>query len=217
MILMNTLAISPCFPLHRTLPRKRRGFGLLEVILVFAIVIGAAAVAFIASQNATTAASVDHDRTMVNVVGSTALQMYGANWNGAGSPVQTEFYAAPAQFGPGFCAVDPNTFIPGCYVTLTGEPLRFIELSNTSGGNIVGVGVALAFDDLTQGQCNALLAGGTPLMGAAGAYATSPPTQVLHNQNDVMNFCAANASGGMESSIYIVYTPTGLVPPAPTP
>lgn len=211
---MNTLALSPSFPLHRSLPRKRRGFGLLEVILVFAIVIGAAAVIFYVNQSATTAAEVDHDRTMMNVVESNALAMYGANWNGAGAPVMTEFNTAPAQFAPGFCDVDPNTFIPGCYSSLTGEPINIMEMDITQGGATTGQGIGIRFEDLTTAQCISLLSGADSSLGSAGALsANGGATTVLNTQSDVVNFCTANASGGIESSLSVIFTPTGQVPP----
>lgn len=64
---------------HTSLPRKHSGFGLLEVILVFAIVIGAAAVVFSVYQSAQPAAEADRAVSYASTISGNMQTFYQIN------------------------------------------------------------------------------------------------------------------------------------------
>jgi len=204
------------------LPRRRKGFGLLEVILVFAITIGATATIFGVFLPAQQAAAADHDRAMANTIASNTFQLFNAGSAMTGPEVMMAFNQYPAQFAPGFCSIDPATQIGDCVSALGGAPIgNLMEVNQTTGGSMTLQAIGIRFQDLTVGQCQALLAGGTSSGGMAGVQSDSiAVTQPLPNETAVINFCTTSAAGSDNiDQIYLMYqpsAPTAAAPSSPT-
>lgn len=93
---MTTLALFPMFPRAR-LKRRSRAFGLLEVILVFAIVIGAAAVTFTVFSSANgSAEAADQAEAMSAVIANIQAQHQNYDY----SALNAEVTANPWAFFP---------------------------------------------------------------------------------------------------------------------
>lgn len=198
----------------KTLPflRRRNGFGLLEVMLVFAITIGAAAVVFGVFVPAQKAAAADHDRTMANTLATNAFQFFTAGSSTVGPEVMMSFDQYANQFAPGFCSVNPVTGIGDCMSALAGSPVASVMQVNSqaSDGSATLQAIGIRFQDLTVDQCQALLAGGTVSGGMAGVQSDSiSVTQPLKSETDVITFCTNSAAGsGLIDQIYLMYQPS---------
>ena len=173
---MSTLALfQPVIarPLHR---RKSRAFGLLEVILVFAIVIGAAAVVFtefgfahasseasnlvdetnvIAANLRSSPWGVSHDFTQVPMTGQWIPGIFPSSWNVNGQAVSPET-GATAWIGPGNA---PNQF----WVLL-----NYVPVSNSECSRIGNELAAQGYDDVW------FAASGPSDIGKSICSATSP-------------------------------------------
>lgn len=192
--------------------QRRKGFGLLEVMLVFAITIGAAAVIFGVFVPAQRAAAADHDRTMANTLASTAFQFFGAGSSVTGPEVMMSFNQYASQFAPGFCKVDPVTGIGDCMSELASSPVASIMQVNnqTSAGGTTLQAIGIRFQDLTIEDCQALLAGGTSSGGMSGVQSDSIATTTpLADESAVINFCTSSAAGSDTiDQIYLMYQPS---------
>jgi type II secretory pathway pseudopilin PulG len=69
---------------HSLKKRASKGFGLLEVILVFAIVIGAAAVVFTVFQSAKPSADASNEGSNISTIATNLKSTYGVNHSYAG-------------------------------------------------------------------------------------------------------------------------------------
>jgi type II secretory pathway pseudopilin PulG len=202
-------ALTLPFPSRALTRRARRGFGLLEVILVFAIVIGTAAVTFGVFIPAQRAADVSHDRQMAQTVAANIMTIFPANWPAPNGPaVEDAYYAHPLSFGKGFCdpAADAIHSV-GCFSAFTGESMGLSE-SDGGGAQPYGIGFALFFNDLTTDQCIALLSGGPGSIGAQGAGTAPGIAHQLKTQGEVVSFCTGASSGGFVSQLYLDYSPS---------
>ena len=201
--------------------RRHKGFGLLEVILVFAITLGAAAVVFGVFLPAHQAAAADHDRTMANTVASNAFQLFAAGSSVQGPEVMMSFDQYPDQFAPGFCSIDPDTGGGDCMSALAGSPIGSIMQVNSqsAAGAMTLQAIGIRFQDLTVDQCQALLAGGTSSGGMAGVQSDSIAiTQPLASETDVINFCTSSSAGAPTiDQIYLMYQPSSAPTSTPAP
>lgn len=193
---MTTLALPCLFPINRPLSKThRRGFGLLEVILVFAIVIGAAAIVFTVFQSAQHRADVEHDRTLVRTLGANLSTLFHAPWDESnGPPVMMAYNQNPTTVGgPGCYGPDlDGSASPGqgCYSILTHSSLRVGEMNGT------------AFDVQINGvssvsDCADFLTGGAGAFGATGISTQDDPIGVLAtptSQGDILTWCQAHAA-----------------------
>jgi len=202
---MNSLTL----PSRASMRHSRRGFGLLEVILVFAIVIGAAAVVFTVFQSAQRAASVDHDRQMVETIATNIMSVFPAHWPALTGPaVQDSYTAHSTSYGKGFCdpAADPAHGV-GCFSSFNGEPIIVSE-SDGGGAQPYGLGFAFIFLDLTTDQCIALLSGGPGTIGSQGAGTAPGIAHQLKTEAGVVSFCSTASVAGFVSELYVDYSPT---------
>jgi hypothetical protein len=213
---MTTLALPSFTDGVRARPfqrRTRRGFGLLEVILVFAIVIGAAAIVFTVFSSANDAAAVDHDHAMATTIRGNVYSIFPAHWDASNGPaVENAFYAkAKLLGGAGFCDSDNNQVNGGCYSALNGQPLGLTEVDG-GGAQAYGLAFGLVWDDLTPGQCTQLLSGGVASTGGQAvsldAFTGSDP----ESESDVISFCQGASNGGFIDQMAIFYTPSGPYP-----
>lgn len=206
----------------RLFKRTRKGFGLLEVILVFAIVIGAAAVVFEVFLPAQQAAAADHDRAMASTIASNTFQLFSSGSSVQGAPVMMSFDQYPDQFAPGFCTIDPSIGTGTCVSALAGSPVSssLMEVDQTVAGANTLLAIGIRFQDLTVDQCQALLAGGTASAGMSGVMSDSITTSTpLADETAVINFCSTAAGGSnVIDQMYAVYQPgPAASAPAPTP
>jgi hypothetical protein len=211
---MNTLALPSISGRVRPFQRRSRlGFGLLEVILVFAIVIGAAAIVFTVFSSANDKAAVDHDHQMSATIRGNVFSIFPAHWDASnGSPVADAFYSkAKLLGGSGFCDSDNNQVNGGCYSGLNGQPLGMMEVDG-GGAQAYGQAFGLVWDDLTPGQCVQLLSGGVASTGgqavSLGVITGSDP----ETESDVISFCQGASNGGFIDQMAIFYTPSGPYP-----
>lgn len=197
---MSTIALP--FPARLTPVAKvwRRGFGLLEIILVFAIVIGAAAVVFTVFSSAQHRADTEHDRELVRTLGANLSTLFHPPWNSTTGPaVMMAYQMSPTVVGGSGCygpdlngAATPGQ---GCYSALTGYSLHVGELDQGTSGT--------AFDVQIQGvksvgDCADFLVGGAGAFGGAGISTQDDPPAVWANptsQADVLTWCEAHAAG----------------------
>jgi len=204
---MTTLTLP--FPSRALTRRARRGFGLLEVILVFAIVIGAAAVTFSIYASAKRSADVDHDRQMAQTVAANIMTIFPANWPAPNGPaLQDAYYAHSTSFGKGFC--DPESdpaYGVGCFSAFTGESMGLMEIDG-GGAQPSGIGFGLVFNDLTTDQCIALLSGGPASIGAQGAGTDPFIIHKLKTQGEVVSFCTSASTGGFVSQLSLGFSPS---------
>jgi len=193
---------------HPTLARTRQGFGLLEVILVFALVIGAGAVTFFVAQSASRSAAVDHDRSMATTIAANIFSVYQRDWDDTnGQQVVAAWNSNSQQFAGGFCLPGNNSGGLNCRSELSGEPVDITEyISGTT-----GEGIGVDFQDLTVDQCASLLAGGQNTVGAQAIgngplYATT-----VSSESEAISFCKAAASGS-SVRVELFFTPSGPWP-----
>lgn len=195
-----------------TISSRHKGFGLLEVMLVFAITVGAASVVFDVFVPAQRAAAADHDRALANTLASNAMQLFTSGTSVTGAPVMTAFNQYPTQFAPGFCSIDPATQIGDCLSALTAMPtaVNVMETNSTVGSSTALQSIGIRFQDLTVDQCQALLAGGTTTGGMSGVESDSITTVTpLTNETDVINFCTTSAAGSdVIDQVYLMYQPS---------
>lgn len=199
-------------PITRT---RRQGFGLLETILVFAVVIGAAAVAFTMYESAQRQADIDHDRTLIETLGANLGTVFHPPWNAANGPtVQNLYYQYAAELGGSSCTSnDQPQQQPGCLSNLSGQPLGVGE-TDTNGS---GVDFSVTIQNLPDvATCAALLAGGPSAFGSVGFYTQGQPPFTWaqpKTQADVLTWCQSIAAGdGTVADVEIYYGE-----PAPTP
>jgi len=195
--------------------RSRKGFGLLEVILVFAIVIGAAAVVFGVYEPAQREAAATHDRLMVQTMASNTFALFPMNWNDTGHPVNAAYFYDSTPFGGAFCDwhKDPTRGI-GCFSAMTGTNVMLGGASAPGplGGPRLGMGVNIAFFDLTTAQCASLLAGGPASIGAVGVEFGDGMAHQLKTEAAVVDACNSNASGGYLNYVALDFSPSNQWP-----
>jgi hypothetical protein len=193
--------------------RSRRGFGLLEVILVFAIVIGAAAIVFTVFSSANDAAAVDHDHAMATTIRANVYSIFPAHWDASNGPaVEDAFYAnAKLYGGSGFCDSDDNPGQGGCYSALTGQ---FVGMTEEDGGGAQAYGLdfGLSWTDLSTGQCIELLSGGVSSTGGQAVSLSPFSGSDPETESDVIKFCQGASNGGFIDQMAIMYTPSGPYP-----
>jgi type II secretory pathway pseudopilin PulG len=204
--------------------RTRKGFGLLEVILVFAILMGAGAVLFYVAQRAEHTAHTDADRATLSAVAAgigMSYQKPGWSMNDGGGP-QDLFSEAPQVFAGNVCALD-SWGEPGCLSTLTGQSFVVGALSGggySSFGPDQGTAFYVSIQGASQDDCETVLAGGPGTLGGVAAFADynpySGPTglHALTNGSAVTDFCqaAADADGGTIQFLNVVYGNASSLP-----
>lgn len=188
---MTTLA------LHLPHYRRRRGFGLLEVILVFAIVIGAAAVVFAVFQSANASSNASTVNEQINtVIANLRTSPWGMSHNYGSMPTNalvTAHLAPPAMIQNGE-AVTP--YGPILVAPWYDNPMQFdINLNHIPdlGGEcskvVAGFG-AMGFDDI-------LVAGSGPSDTGGSVY-----TNGKLDMSKVAHWCSglntSDASVGMD-------------------
>lgn len=197
---MTTLALPLFFPTRPLTKTRRRGFGLLEVILVFAIVIGAAAIVFTVFQSAQHRSDVEHDRTLVRTLGANIGTVFHPPWDSSSGPgVMMAYITAPTVVGGPSCTGPDLDGSPsegqGCYSALTGMSIHVGELDQGTTGTAYDVqiqGVQSASD------CADFLVGGPGAFGAVGVSSDQDPLGVWAkptSQGDVLTWCEAHTGG----------------------
>jgi type II secretory pathway pseudopilin PulG len=170
--------------------RTRKGFGLLEVILVFAILMGAGAVLFYVAQRAEHTAHTDADRATLSAVAAgigMSYQKPGWSMNDGGGP-QDLFSLS----GGGYSSFGPDQ----------------------------GTAFYVSIQGASQDDCETVLAGGPGTLGGVAAFADynpySGPTglHALTNGSAVTDFCqaAADADGGTIQFLNVVYGNASSLP-----
>ena len=94
------------FPLIRSTKQSKKGFGLLEVILVFAIVIGAAAVVFTVFQSAKPSADAASEGSNISTIATNLKSTFGIShdYSGVSDITAVEAKAIPASMVSGTTA-----------------------------------------------------------------------------------------------------------------
>jgi type II secretory pathway pseudopilin PulG len=205
--------------------RSRRGFGLLEVILVFALVLAASGTLFYVAQRATLTASTDADRQLVSSIAQNIGMIYKAgSWTSGNGPISA-YTQSPNQFGGSTCGVssDADMLGSGCVSRLAGTPIMIGEFGG--GGyspypSDTGSAYYLEIQGASQEDCNTFLAGGPASLGGIAAFADYNPyggptgMHALVNGDGVVDFCeaAATQDGGTIASLNVVYGNAGFFP-----
>lgn len=176
--------------------RARKGFGLLEVILVFALVIGAGAVVFSVYQSAQARAEIAHDRELMSTLAGNLMTIFNKPWDANNGPaVQDAYYAHPATLGGPQCSVSDHS--PGCWSETANAPLGVGEVDSGMPGAVVGVAFTVGFTGYPQGitiaQCVGLLSGGPQSVG--GVAALVKPGEWHQAKTDIPGFCASGDDG----------------------
>ena len=198
----------------------RRGFGLLEVILVFALLMAASAILFYVAQRSNLSAHADEDRQVVSALAQNVGLLYKAgSWSIYAGP-DFQYTQTPAQLGGSTCAGSADDpYGAGCVSRLTGAP---ILVGIIGGGGYSpfpddkGAAYSVQIQGASQEDCNAFLAGGPADFGAIAVYggynAYSGPAgmHALKNGAGVSDFCAGAVSdaGNADetiSSLSLVY------------
>jgi type II secretory pathway pseudopilin PulG len=194
--------------IHGALARTRKGFGLLEVILVFALVIGAGAVTFFVAQSVSRSAAVDHDRNMATTIAANIFSVYQRDWDDTnGKQVLAAWDVNSQQFAGGFCSSGDNHSGLNCRSALSGEPVDVSEYAVGTTGEAIGVD----FQDLTIDQCVSLLAGGQGTIGAQAIGNSPTYGTTVSSEVDAISFCKAAASGS-NVRVELWFTPSGPFP-----
>ncbi len=201
--------------MKRTRPlshHRHKAFGLFEVILVFAIVIGASAVLFGIVPSAQRAAAADHDRTMLTTIVGNSQQLYRPFW--PGGSISAQYSLQPKMFGATFCTSPGDGVLSdaaGCRSALSDQPVLMGEVV-TSGTNL-GQGFTLTLNDLSTDQCIALLSGGQGALGAQAIQNSTPMGQAVNTSSDAVTFCTGNDNGdGYVNTIGVDYSAVGPWP-----
>lgn len=180
--------------------RHRRGFGLLEVILVFAVIIGATAAIFGVYLPARQRADAQHDVDLVRTLSANISQIYGqGDTTGLAFASWT---AAPALGMNQFCPRDPNWGGPPiCASALTGQPIGITDrgICTNMGMTCTGFGWSFVFQDLTTEQCLNMLSSPTGAM----AYEVAKSGQGLtflkvqgSSYADIISLCENGGQNG---------------------
>lgn len=157
--------------------RGSRAFGLLEVILVFAIAIGATAALWAVYPSARRSADASRDVSLVQTLSANISEIYG---HGDTSGLAFASWIQGGSLGvQNFCPPDPDTGLTVCYSALTGEPIGISERAGCTGtgpmcanpANQYGFGWSFVFQDITTEQCLAMLSAPT----GAAAYEVVKP------------------------------------------
>ena len=167
--------------------RASKGFGLLEVILVFAIVIGAAAVVFTVFQSAKPSADASNEASNLTTIATNLKSTYGINHNyptSLGNPDAIKAKAIPSSM----IAADGSTVSsqwgavtvagkgPTFTITYAGVPsdacAKFV--SGVAGFFPDGIGTGTA--GATNILANGVFATGQPIAACAGTSGASTVT-----------------------------------------
>lgn len=216
---MNAIAFSHpgCFaPITKT---RRRGFGLLEVILVFAVLIGVSATIFEVASSANDKAAVDHDRQIATTIAGNIMTLFPRGWDASNGPtVADTYYANPKIMGgPNCTAVDlaqsPGS---GCYSDITGTVMGVGEQDQNNFGTAFSVGLTHVPDAAT---CAEYLAGGAQSMGGIGISSGDNQLLTSTSQGDIESWCQSHATGpgGSVPDVEVYFGRWQFLPPPPTP